>query len=703
MKFVISSEELRKIINESVLDTMNEAGAPIPVGGGMPKPVGGGAPKPIGGAPKPVGGGMPKPVGGGMPKPVGSGAPSPVASSDQGNAEQSNASQADTSGGVDKNGHHKPGILTAKYEPFYETVDPTQANQEVFKIWLTYINSQACAKFVSLLNQKYGNVIFAPQPLHDKTCQIPKNLKKGDGSNVESGFDKYWVKIVVRPGKMDEFIKEVPNIVDDLYGIFDTMFSKPKKKSPFGGSFQGNAGKITYDPSYKQTFVQYIIDFVNKTPTPEEVQTVNMKIAQNVKELLSHLNDPEVQRKIGMLRMIVASPTRKQLKNFLQNKSLADENGKLAGWLMSERNAIRVLAQMPNATYIAQEHVWRSWGHEVIDPTNFVLVNMPTSWKTHNENAFDRACKDFGFAGGAADYRYKKKTGAISLSPQQQAALDHLENLYNPEKTSFGYFKFYDISNTRVIQGAESSFLPGDHQSPGLADNLQGAVNAAAGGNGVFDQSAVKDNASDSNAKSVSANPEEVEMFRNALKTIVLSVTPGGPSGLGVSAERDIVLLAYHYADFLQKTQYKQMIPETAELFKKGFAAGIATSIGITDAEGANYLSTALSAQGKDASISQLAAKWFQDYYELLIDVQKEIDAAQRRASGKRQYKKVVEEDSLNESNGIRILSFDEFKNLLGINDSENDRYSIQNDVPNMQQIKESFFSFLDKMDGKYE
>ena len=587
--------------------------------------------------------------------------------------------------------------INQTYEPFYETVDPAQADQEVFKIWFTYINSQACARFVSLLNQKYGDIIFAPQPLHDKTCQIPKNLKKGDGSNVESGFDKYWVKIVVRPGKTDEFIKAVPDIVDDLYGIFDTMFSKPKKKNPFGGSFQGNAGKIAYDPSYKQTFAQYIIDFVNKTPTPEEVQTVNMKIAQNVRELLMHLNDPAVQQKIGMLRTIITSPTRRQLKNFIQNHKLTDDGGKVAGWLMSERNAIRVLAQKPNATYIAQEHIWRKWGHEVIDPTDFVLVNMPTSWKTHDEKAFDRACKEFGFAGGAADYRYKKKTGAISLSSQQQAALDHYENLYNPEKTNFGYFKFYDISNTRVIPGFESSFLPGDQQEPGLADNLQGAVNAAAGGSGVFQQADVQN--TDTDAPSTSASPEEVEAFRDALKAVVLSVTPGAPSGLGVSAERDIVLLAYHYADFLQKTQYKQMIPETAELFKKGFAAGIATSIGITDTEGANYLATALSAQGKDASISQLAAKWFQDYYELLIDVQKEIEKT--GVSKKKSYKNVVEEDSLNESNGIRILNFDEFKSLLGINDA--DGYAVQNDAPNMRQLKESFFSFLDKMDGKYE
>ena len=686
----IDSESLRRIISESVNEVLKEAGAPVPVGGGAPKPVGGGMPRP-------VGGGMPKPVGGGAPKPVGGGAPSPVASSDQGNADQSNAAQEDTSGGVDKNGYHKPGILTAKYEPFYETVDPAQADQEVFKIWFTYINSQACARFVSLLNQKYGDIIFAPQPLHDKTCQIPKSLKKGDGSNVESGFDKYWVKIVVRPGKTDEFIKAVPDIVDDLYGIFDTMFSKPKKKNPFGGSFQGNAGKIAYDPSYKQTFAQYIIDFVNKTPTPEEVQTVNMKIAQNVRELLMHLNDPAVQQKIGMLRTIITSPTRRQLKNFIQNHKLTDDGGKVAGWLMSERNAIRVLAQKPNATYIAQEHIWRKWGHEVIDPTDFVLVNMPTSWKTHDEKAFDRACKEFGFAGGAADYRYKKKTGAISLSSQQQAALDHYENLYNPEKTNFGYFKFYDISNTRVIPGFESSFLPGDQQEPGLADNLQGAVNAAAGGSGVFQQADVQN--TDTDAPSTSASPEEVEAFRDALKAVVLSVTPGSPSGLGVSAERDIVLLAYHYADYLQKTQYKQMIPETAELFKKGFAAGIATSIGITDTEGANYLATALSAQGKDASISQLAAKWFQDYYELLIDVQKEIEKT--GVSKKKSYKNVVEEDSLNESGGIRILSFDEFKSLLGINDA--DGYAVQNDAPNMRQLKESFFSFLDKMDGKYE
>lgn len=693
----IGSDFLKKAINEAINEMFGEDGIPKPIGGGMPKPIGGGMPKPIGG-------GAPKPMGG-IPKPVGGGAPSPVSQSSQGDDSSQDSTQSASSeenGGVDKNGKCKPGILTARYEPFYETNDPSQADQEVLKMWLTYINNQACMRFVSLLNQNYGDLVFVPLPLKDKTCQIPKGLKKGDGSSVESGFDKYWVKIVIRPGKNDEFVKKVPEIVDGLYAIFDELFNpaKAKRGRPFGGSFQGNAGKISYDPSYKQKFVQYIIDFVNKTPSPQEVQTVNMKIAQNVRELLAHLNDPAVQQRIGMLRMIVASPTRKQLKNFLQNQNLRDADNKMAGWLLSERNAIRVLAQCPQATYIAQEHIWRAWGHEVIDPSDFVLVNMPTSWKTHNENAFDKACKEFGFAGGAADYRYKKKTGALNLSGQQKAALEHLENLYNPEKTNFGYFKFYDVSNTRVMQGAESLFLPGDSQAPGLADNLQGAVNTAAGGAGVFNQADVAQN--DDNAPSVSANPEEVEAFRDALKAIVLSTTQSGPSGLGVSAERDIVLLAYHYADYLQKTQYKQMIPETAELFKKGFAAGVATSIGINDTEGANYLSAALSAHGKDSSLSQLAAKWFQDYYELLIDVQKEIDAKQKSiAGGKRAQKKVVEEGSLNEAYGIKMLSFDEFEKLLGIDGGEG--YSVQDDSVSNQQISESFFSFLDKMDGRYE
>ena len=49
----------------------------------------------------------------------------------------------------------------------------------------------------------------------------------------------------------------------------------------------------------------------------------------------------------------------------------------------------------------------------------------------------------------------------------------------------------------------------------------------------------------------------------------------------------------------------------------------------------------------------------------------------------------------------LRKPAFDEFKSLLGINDA--DGYAVQNDAPNMRQLKESFFSFLDKMDGKYE
>ena len=152
------------------------------------------------------------------------------------------------------------------------------------------------------------------------------------------------------------------------------------------------------------------------------------------------------------------------------------------------------------------------------------------------------------------------------------------------------------------MPGVESSFLPGDKQDVGLAENLQGAVNAAAGGTGVFDKTAAQ-NAQDANMKADLdlAASEDVEIFRDALAAVVSSVCPAGSKGLGVSAERDVVLLAYQYGDFLQRAKYKQMPDDVAELFKKGFAAAVATSIGINDSEGANYLSTALAAQGKDS------------------------------------------------------------------------------------------------------
>ena len=619
-------------------------------------------------------------------------AATPAASTDDGSDE--------IEGGNGTNGKYYPGIFLSKYEPFYETVDQNQVDQDVLKIWLVYINNVAVQAFISMLNKDFGDIVFAPMPNMDKTCRIPKGFTKKNGKPIESGFNSYFVKIVVRPGKNDEFVKAVPAIVDGLYQIFDQKFSGgPKRGRPakFGGTFQGNANKIEYDDTYKPKFEQYLVDLVKKTATPDEIKTMNIKIAQTVRELLMHLKDPAVQQKLGNVRVILNAPARKQRANAIkQNLDIAGDDGYKAGWLMSATTAAYVLAQDPQATYIAQEHTWRQWGHEVIDENDYILVNMPTSWKNYDEKAFDRACKAFGFAGGANDYRYAKKNKSLNLSKQQYFALMHLSNLFNPDATEFGYRKFYDVRNTRVIAGKASEFLDGPDQAKGLSNNLLGVVNRAARQYDTVGDVAPAPAGQDlSTAPSTSMNPEEVELFRDALGAIVVNVTKSAPSGLGTSAERDIVKYAYYYAQYLVNTQYSDMIDTTAELFKMGFAAGVAASVGIVDDEAANYLSQALSSTGKDSKLEQLVPKWHQEYVDLLIDTQKEMDAMAKKRAGVK--KKVAVEESIGGAGGINILSLDQFKNILmGGNESQ---YEIQDDAVAQQELQEAFFSFLDKME----
>ena len=686
----ISSDILKEAINEAINEMFGEAGMPF-------KPVG--AQKPVA---KP-GGGMPfKAVG--AAKPVQTPAQQPAAQTPAATPAAPTAPAAagtDTSGddgsteGGSANGKYYPGIFSSKYEPFYETKDPAQVDKEVLKIWLVYINNQAVQAFISMLNKDFGDIIFAPMPNVDQTCRIPKNFTKKNGKPLESGFNSYFVKMIVRPGKNDEFVKAVPSIVDGLYQIFDDKFSsKPRRGRPF----QGNQGAISYDDTFKPKFEQYLIDTVSKTASPEDIKIMNVKIAQSVKELLTHLKDPEVQKRLGQVRVILNGPARQQRgKAIKQSMDVTGDDGLNAGWLLSARNAAYVVAQDPSATYIAQEHTWRQWGHEVIDPNDYILVNMPTSWKNYDEKAFDRACKAFGFAGGADDYRYAKKNKNVNLSKQQYYALMHLSNLFNPNATEFGYRKFYDVRNTRVVQGQNSEFLPGPDQTVGLSNNIYGIVNQAASASkaGMTPGGIANATPDVSTAPSTSMNPEEVELFRDALADVVRSVTQSAPNGTGNSAEDDIVKYAYFYAQYLVNTVFTDLVGDAEDLCKKGFTAAVAASVGITDQTAADYLSQALSNRGKDSKIEQLAPAWYREYVDLLTDTQKEMEKIARSKSGNK--KKVAVEESIGGNGGIKVMGIDQFKKLLGVGNEG--QYEVQNDVATQQELQEAFFSFLDKMD----
>ena len=265
---------------------------------------------------------------------------------------------------------------------------------------------------------------------------------------------------------------------------------------------------------------------------------------------------------------------------------------------------------------------------------------------------------------------------------------------------SFEYIKMYDVANTRPIAGTESRFLPGPNQTRGLENNLIGIPNAAAKSLLATNQAPDKAQADTDDT----FGNDNIDMVRDGMAIVVQRALGGACPQQTGDPNRDIVNYAYAYAKNLLLTAFQGISkPETQEAFCQGFTAGVAYSLGVVNAQAADYLSKALANRGKDSTIKQLIYQWFNEYVELLTDVEKEVvKMLNKTKNAPAPLKKVVEEELdeavATDNLGIDIMSFDEFCDFM-FGGNDNGIYEEQDDKISNEVLQESFFRFLDKMD----
>lgn len=661
----LNSKDFGKIIQEAISKTLNEAVPPTPIGGGVPKPIS--APKPIGGAPKPIGG---------APKPIGN-APQPLGQPNT-NLNPNNPPVIQATGGDDSqafsgkktaNGFW-PGVYACKYENFFETSDPSEQDQQVLKIYLDYIHNVTVQRWVDMLNKNFGNILYAVKV---QKPWLAKKVKSQAEKDEMSNF-QYLVKIIIRPGKNQDFV----NVADQ---VIDTLYKMPQVKNRMTGF------SVAYDPSFEDELITRIKDMVNKTPSQNDIEQANIKIADTWMDLLSNMKDPAIQQKLGNISGVISSSISNNV-----NKGKADvkgDNGFDAGHQLSFKNKMQVFAQDPNATFVAQEFLWRKWGHEVIDPNKFIIITVPS--KKHVDAADkDKGAQMAGFSGGNDEFKLRKKRG--ELQGGEIHAVKMNSQFVSSDDVYFYPIKVYDVANTRVMNGMQSSFLDGPNQQRNLSNNLLGIPNAAA----KSAQNTTNDDGSSQLPVSTPSGPNtQLDEIKNSIIAIVKSrLQSSTPQETG-NAERDIVNYAYAYAKFLLSSSFPGISkPETKEAFCQGFTAAVAISVDIQDDAAADYLQKALQNRGKDSTIKQLVVQWFNEYVDFLEDVYKDVSKKLKANS----MKKVVEEDNElgTQMPSIKPISLDKFEELCGV---EDELYEEQEDMPTESMLQESFFRFLDKME----
>lgn len=244
----------------------------------------------------------------------------------------------------------------------------------------------------------------------------------------------------------------------------------------------------------------------------------------------------------------------------------------------------------------------------------------------------------------------------------------------------------------------QSKFLPGAGQLRDLENNVMGIPNAAARKAGVAPVAAAPIPQTTSNGSN-----DQVQLIKDSLVAIVKKeVQSSTPAETG-NAERDIVNYAYAYAKFLLATAFQGISkPETQEAFCQGFVAGVAVAVGIEDPQAANYLQSALANRGKDSTIKQLIVQWFNEYVDLMdavrIDVQKKLIRMAKPKAGQKVVEEMDEEGLGTTNVNIKPLSLGQFEELFGITDDG--LYEEQDDEIEDMQLQESFFRFLDSMEG---
>lgn len=679
---VINRQQLRNLINEAVFQMMNEDGN---LGGGLGSGLGGGLGKPSGG----LGGGLGKPtggLGGGLGKPAGG------KFSGTSNLVGNNASvkQFSTEGGILKNGEHLPKVLNARFEKWHEAENPNRDtatnDDEILKVDIGYIYPQHVEYLKSLWEQNYADV-FTPEWI---------------------GRGKDYMEFRVKPDKEQDFINAVPQIFNDIASLSEVDPKFYKKK---GWDLRKTPKKCVYKTDAFDDKVAETIDYVTKAPSKYEMERRDFNIATTWKELLTHMEDSSTLKKLQGIGGMVYSTQSATLSGSNQAPDAGnpyDKRGRKVGHVISYLNKIEISFQDPNAEFVTQEWVWRDmYNRRIIDKSKTIIITKPTTRKPRNPQAFEKACIMCNY-GSANDFYDQKKRGELSLP--QIWAVQAQYNKLNPADTMFGPVIVYDVKNTELMTDENGNPLPDKfNDEVNLSNNILGIPNA------------VTDAADQQLAQQLGqrfVQGEMQELTDDELSEINNTIAAKASMEAGTSQRTgnigdDIVSNCYRLAK-VKAAGITFSKDEYEEAYCQAFACAVAATYGFPSQKGAKYLSACLSNKGNtDKELSTMIQLFFAYYKRFVSEINYELakKAKVMKKSGAKlsapvsNIQKVVEEDGVDmaqtaEFKPVQPLTPAQLSGVLGVPaEMFTGEYEAQNDGMTNQQLQESFFGLLDRIE----
>ena len=550
----------------------------------------------------------------------------------------------------------------------YAYYEQSQNEPEHLVVGLGYIYDSHHSILMNEWNKKYGQIFLTRRVVNDGD-------KTNNGSNVPAILELH-----VNPGKEQEFEQIVTDIVQSI-----------ADKS--GKTLKMGVKSGQYDLANLQKLSGYIINSVANAPNKADMDKAKERTIDTWMDLLSKMQDPATMQKISKIGGTVYN---------VQSPSIKASN---AGHQISLGNRAEVYAQLPNATFVTQEWTWNNiFNRDVVDKTQFAIIFKPKTKKPSDLVAFNKAAQLCGYA----DYDdFRKKKHAKRLSQQQIFAVMAQYNMLNPNTTDFIAIKVYDVANTQLRQGEPDVFA----NEIGFEDNIQGVPNSAAK---AADAQLAADAGKTYNPGQIVTKTED-EVYE--IKTIIFALC--SQAGVSVNSVgdvgEDIVHACYKYAEIILAPKFGKIKPEYVQAFCHGFASAIAVTYGFKSEKGAKFLSAALSNRKQETALRTVVAEFFMDYKKMILTINRELakSHSKMRKSGQKvsaPVKSVAEDASEATGQAENLpqpMSFEEFSEILGVNPNASsaeepaadNSYEDADTVPTQQQVMESFYNLLDKME----
>ena len=496
---------------------------------------------------------------------------------------------------------------------------------------------------------RYDNEItISIRGINFRDTRIFNDTKTSDGNKIctakpHNGVapkdgDDFVLDIIVNADRLEDFKAAIPTIIEKLR----KSKSWPKTKDNPDGGYKEEFLKVIENKLYRG---------IESIPSSKELNDTREVMTQNWRNMLNKINDPEVRKRLIK-------------KSFYYTKNI---NGEVKGVELSDRNINYVLMQRPDATFVTNAYTWFEYFNRTIrSGAKYILVSKPSYIFATKEQRDAIANEYYGM-------NYKEAYKKFSEKGENMQQFDHGISKGITKKygvNNYYYEKVYDISDTELIPGKKDVFF----EKIGVKANVNNGDSQPTGDEANVDI----DNGAEITAR-IGFKSEFLEAYKDWLLRKSSKAGIKMPSIVNESTEDIIARAVFNYS-FNNAEKLNQVTTESRTDIALAVSVAICSYLGLQSNVTTDYIHRL---NGKVFSDETARLSWAL-FTELLPNESKLSSMSKDNQQQNTQLRMVSE--------AIQENSFESFVDILKKNGV---RF-----MSNREQVAESFFSYLVRMDN---